>query len=374
MVTHEFFPHRGGIAVYAAEMAKAAQELGYAVEVWAPALPTGVSEPTWPFRVRRLPLAADHSLRSQWRMARHLRSQREALRHATLYIAEPGPLLAMLVLQFLSPLQPGRLVVTLYGSEIHRLASRGLLHWSTCRLFDKSTHISLISRHGQELFARYFPRYTAKAVLTPGALRTDLIPSAPDRAAESRSKTVILTVARLNPRKGQLQVIRALQALPPELRAQIEYWLVGAHSKENYDAQLAAAAAESDFPVKLLGAVPDDQLDAIYRQADIFAMTSMPHKQSVEGFGLVYLEAGSHGLPVIAHDIGGVPDAVDHHETGLLVPPGDLAALTAALAQLISDPALRHRMGEAGRRRAFAHTWRDSAAALFGPPSALSSS
>src|SRR4051812_17413144 len=54
LVTHEFHPHRGGIAIYAAEMAKAAGELGYAVEVWAPALPPGVVEPSWPFEVRRL--------------------------------------------------------------------------------------------------------------------------------------------------------------------------------------------------------------------------------------------------------------------------------------------------------------------------------
>ena len=70
LVTHEFFPHRGGIAIYAAEMARAAQELGYEVEVWAPALPKGVPEPSWPFPVQRLPLAGDHSLFSQWRMAR----------------------------------------------------------------------------------------------------------------------------------------------------------------------------------------------------------------------------------------------------------------------------------------------------------------
>ncbi len=56
--------------------------------------------------------------------------------------------------------------------------------------------------------------------------------------------------------------------------------------------------------------MPDDRLGEIYAQADIFAMTSMPHRLSVEGFGLVYLEAGAHGLPVVAHAIGGVPEAV----------------------------------------------------------------
>lgn len=368
LVTHEFYPHRGGIAIYTAEMAKAAQELGYEVEVWAPALPAGVTEPAWIFRVRRLPLAADHSLRSQWHMANYLRRHRDALRTATLYIAEPGPLLAMLVLQYIAPLQPARLFITLYGSEIHRLASRGLLRWSTGHLLAQTTRVSLISRFGQELFAHYFPAFTSKVAYTPGALRTDLVPSSPHRQTTGRSGTIVLTVARLNPRKGQLQVLNALRALPAAQRVGLEYWLVGSHSKENYDEQLKAAAAQADFPVKFLGAVPDDQLDAIYQQADIFAMTSMPHKNSVEGFGLVYLEAGVHGVPVVAHNIGGVPDAVTDGVTGLLVPPGDLPALTAAFARLIADPALREKMGAAGRRHAFTYSWRESALALFGEP------
>ena len=120
--------------------------------------------------------------------------------------------------------------------------------------------------------------------------------------------------------------------------------------------------------MKFLGDIPDDQLSDIYAQADIFAMTSMPHKQSIEGFGLVYLEAGAHGLPIIAHAIGGVPEAVAHGETGLLVAPGDIAALTAAFAQLIADPALRHRLGEAGRIRAIRHTWTDAVQSLLGQP------
>ena len=124
--------------------------------------------------------------------------------------------------------------------------------------------------------------------------------------------------------------------------------------------------------MRFLGDIPDEKLGALYAQADIFAMTSMPHKHSVEGFGLVYLEAGAHGLPVIAHDIGGVPEAVADGETGLLVAPGDGAALTQAFARLIADPALRRRLGEAGRIRAARNSWRDSAQSLFGQPAAES--
>jgi glycosyltransferase involved in cell wall biosynthesis len=369
LVTHEFFPHRGGIAIYAAEIARAAQTLGYEVEVWAPALPPGVADLDWPFPVRRLPLAGDHSLLSQWRMARQLLAQRERLREATLYIPEPGPLLAMLLLQYFDTLQPARLLLTFHGSEIQRLASRRLLRWSTTHLLQKAARISVVSVFARDLFIRHFPDSAGKIVLTPGALRTDLPATLPTgRTAGKRNRIIILTVARINPRKGQLQVISALKALPATQQSAIEYWLVGSHSKENYDHALAAAATGAAFPVKFLGDIPDEKLGDIYREADIFAMTSMPHKHSVEGFGLVYLEAGAYGLPVVAHDIGGVPEAITHGENGLLVAPGDTAGLTAAFARLIAEPALRHQLGAGGRARATRHSWRDSAQSLFGQP------
>jgi len=368
LVTHEYHPHRGGIAVYSAEMARAAQELNYRVEVWAPALPEGVTEPAWPFQVRRLPLSGDHSLRSQWCMARELIAHADRLNDATLYIPEPGPLLAMLLLQYFDTIRPARLMLTFHGSEIQRLASRRLLRWSTNHLLTKATRISVVSDFARNLLQCHFPQAGGKVVVTPGALRSDLRMNQSSPAALPGSKTVILTVARLNPRKGQLEVINALKSLQPAQRAALEYWLVGAHGKENYDSLLAAAAAQADFPVKFLGDIPDEKLGVIYAQADIFAMTSMPHKHSVEGFGLVYLEAGAHGLPIVAHAIGGVPEAVLDGETGLLVAPGDTTALTQAFARLLDDAPLRRRLGEAARTRALGHTWRDSALALFGQP------
>ena len=69
---------------------------------------------------------------------------------------------------------------------------------------------------------------------------------------------------------------------------------------------------------------------------------------------------------IVANDIGGVPEAVIDGETGLLVKPGDIAALTATFSKLISDPALRQRLGAAGRVRARQNSWRDSAQSLFG--------
>lgn len=367
-VTHEFHPHRGGIAVYTAEMAAATARLGWQTEVWAPKMKPGETEPAWPFTVRRLDLTSSHSLWNQWRMARHLWRHRAEWQNALLYVPEPGPLLSMLLLQFFDVLPPGRLHITLHGSEILRLALRPLTRSSANRLFTRADRISVVSHYAAQLLTDLFPQTSGKVVLTPGALRADFARSVPPPAPKRDDRIVILTVARVHPRKGQLRVIEALKALPSPLRARLEYWLVGGHDKEGYEAGLRAAADDAGFPIRFLGDIPDDQLGSIYAQADIFAMTSVPHKLSVEGFGLVYLEAGAHQLPVIAHAIGGVPEAVIDGETGLLVRPDDRPGLTAAFARLLQDPELRRRLGAAGRARALSHTWDAAALTLFGPP------
>ena len=101
-----------------------------------------------------------------------------------------------------------------------------------------------------------------------------------------------------------------------------------------------------------MDSVSDSELPEIYRQATIFVMPARAeyHAGSVEGFGIVYLEAGASGLPVVAARTGGAAEAVLANETGLLVPPDDPPALALALARLLDDGALRQRMGRAGRR------------------------
>jgi glycosyltransferase involved in cell wall biosynthesis len=95
-------------------------------------------------------------------------------------------------------------------------------------------------------------------------------------------------------------------------------------------------------------------------------MTSINHESSVEGFGLVYLEASAHGLPVVAHAVGGVPEAVVDGVTGLLVPPVNLPALTAAFQRLVTDAELRRTLGTNGQEWARRNCWIRSADVLLG--------
>jgi glycosyltransferase involved in cell wall biosynthesis len=363
LITHEFFPKRGGIATFTEEIAKASASLGYDVEVWAQSAPPTI-EKEWPFRLRRLPLKGTHDLMCQLRLARQLVRERRRLRYATVYLPEPGPILVMMLLQFFTTFRPKRLVLTFHGSEILRFARNPFTRWLARRLIRRATRISTLSTYTQDLLCEHFPEAIDKTFLTPGALRADfaVVPAIP---SARREKIVILTVGRLHPRKGQLITLQALQALAPEFRGQIEYWLIGSQSKGNYEGTLRAAAAEADFPVRFFGDVPDDELESIYQRADIFAMTSVNHGHSIEGFGLVYLEASAHGLPIVAHTVGGVSEAVIDNTTGLLVPPHRPAQLTAAFEKLITDGKLRTRLGEAGVEWARRNCWKQSAEALF---------
>lgn len=367
LITHEFYPKRGGIATFTEEIARASASLGYDVEVWAQSAPAAIEKRDWPFRLRRLPLKGTHDLACQFQLARELIRHRRSLRRATVYMPEPGPMMTMMLLQFFHAFRPRRLVLTFHGSEILKFAYRPWRRWLARQLIRRATRVSTLSNYTQELLLSHFPEAAEKIYLTPGALRSDFA-VVPPKPYAPRAKIVVLTVGRLHARKGQLLTLQALQMLPPDVRSRIEYWVVGGQSKGRYEHALRSTAAGCpDLVVRFFGNLPDEELASVYDRADIFAMTSVNLDRSIEGFGLVYLEAAAHGLPVVAHDVGGVSEAVADGVTGLLVPPHRPVQLAAAFEKLIHDPALRQRLGEAGRDWAMRNCWKESAEALFNP-------
>jgi len=158
---------------------------------------------------------------------------------------------------------------------------------------------------------------------------------------------MLLTVGRLiasEPGKGVELVIKAL---PEVMKAvpDVFYVVVGEGDLQPRLEELARENAVRDRVI-FAGAARLEQLKAYYSRADVYVMPSLQ-----EGFGIVFLEAMAFGKPVIASEHGGAPEIVQDGVTGFLVKPGDLEALTAHLIQLLQDPALRARMGAAGRQR-----------------------
>ncbi|MGH3546073.1 MAG: glycosyltransferase family 4 protein [Mycobacteriales bacterium] len=164
-------------------------------------------------------------------------------------------------------------------------------------------------------------------------------------------RPVVVCVSRLVPRKGQDQLIAALPAVRSGVGVgDAALLLVGGGRDEARLRRLAARVGVAEHVV-FTGVVAAAELPAHYAAGDVFAMPCRTRRAGldVEGLGIVYLEASATGLPVLAGDSGGAPDAVKHGETGYVVNGRDTAAIAARLTELLADPARAARLGQAGR-------------------------
>ncbi len=195
-------------------------------------------------------------------------------------------------------------------------------------------------------------------VVPPGFDRLSSANAATEPAARDGASVRALCVAQWIPRKGILELVQAWTARE---RAGAVLELIGETDPgSGYTASVRAVIADSPgASITVRGAVNDAALAAAYAAADLFVLPS-----SYEGYGIVYAEALAHGLPVIACDVGPVPELVGT-EAALLVPPGDVGALSGALDLLLVDPTLRDRMATAAHRRAkHLPRWKDTVVAF----------
>jgi glycosyltransferase involved in cell wall biosynthesis len=198
-----------------------------------------------------------------------------------------------------------------------------------------------VSEHGRSILQDRGVAAGRIRVVPPGFDRLPTGTNSPIRDGALRA----LCVAQWIPRKGILDLVRAW-TLHERPGATLE--LVGETDADpDYAASVRTtitAAPEASIIVR--GAVDDAALGAAYAAAGLFALPSR-----YEGYGVVYAEALAHGLPVVACNVGPVPELVGK-EAALLVPPGDVEALSGALDLLLQDGILRERMSAAARRRA----------------------
>ncbi|OGL72985.1 hypothetical protein A3E39_02505 [Candidatus Uhrbacteria bacterium RIFCSPHIGHO2_12_FULL_60_25] len=194
-------------------------------------------------------------------------------------------------------------------------------------------------------------------VLTPGVrpAATMSRSDARQRLGVSADEEVVLAVARLIPRKGVDVLLDATDRLPN--REKLTVAVVGDGPER---AKLEQMAEHLKHRVRFVPRATDEDVAAWYAAADVFCLPLREHANDVEGFGIAYLEAAAHGLPVIAGRSGGAKEAVVDGKTGMLVRPNDPDDVARALASLFEDPVRRGRMGEAGRARALSDfRWED---------------
>jgi len=194
-------------------------------------------------------------------------------------------------------------------------------------------------------------------VVPPGVDADRFVPLTGAARDEARARlgfepgtVVVSCVSRLVPRKGIDNLIQAAARLRedyPSLRV-----VVGGEGRDR--SRLEQLVGALGAPVRFLGRVGDAELPALYAGSDLFAMVCRDRWMGLEqeGFGIVFLEAAAAGIPAVAGRSGGSAEAVIDGTTGLVVDhPTDVDAIEDALAQLLDDPALRHRLGGAARER-----------------------
>ena len=170
-------------------------------------------------------------------------------------------------------------------------------------------------------------------------------------------KQIILTVARLIKHKGQDHLIKSLPKILEKI-PNAHYLLVGDGPDKDYLEDMVFNQLGLGEHVTFAGAISDENVAACYYECDIFAMISRQYKNNVEGFGIAFLEAGYAGKAVVGGDSGGIPDAVEHNKTGILVDPNDLDEIAIAIIDLLRNENKRTEYGENGKNRVLkGFTW-----------------
>lgn len=370
LVTNDFPPRRGGIQSYLHELVGhlMRSESGHSLTVYAPkwkgceefdeeAEATGyhvVRHPTTLMlpapgvddRMRRL--IADNDIETVWFGA-----------------AAPLALLA--------PRARGagarRVIASTHGHEVG-WSMLPLARNALRRIGDGTDVVTYVSRYTRGRFASAFGPHAALEYLPPGVDTDRFVPD-PAARAEMRTRyglgdrPVIVCLSRLVPRKGQDMLIRAL----PSIRKRIDgatLVIVGGGPYLDTLHKLAAETSMTDHVI-FTGGVPGAELPAHHAMADVFAMPCRTRGAGldVEGLGIVFLEASSTGVPVVAGDSGGAPETVLEGETGLVVNGSDVDEIATAIGDILADPDRAAQMGEAGRRWAVGNwQWQTQAARL----------
>ena len=172
----------------------------------------------------------------------------------------------------------------------------------------------------------------------------------------------VLTVGYLKRRKGYEYSISAF-AMCLEKFPDLKYVIVGNPSNADYKKELLDLVVSLNIEDKVFfySNLEPSQLDFVYSRAKLFLLIPQETPNDVEGFGMVYLEAASHGLPVVGSQDSSAEDAVLNGKNGFLVPAKDVEATRDAIVKILSDEKLRQELSEESRKFAALMTWEKTA-------------
>lgn len=346
--TQNFPPDAGGIQNYMYELASALHDLGHNVSVVCDAPATSGQEEFdtgQPFPVKRIngPKLIRRYRKAKW-ISKYLSTNME-----TILVCDSWKSLELLNTAKFSKLS---CICIAHGMEFPDQTSQK----KKARITKTLSQAHLILANSQFTADRVEP-YTANTSLThilhpgvtppPKPTKEDL-PTINDLIAQH--SPILLTVGRLEPRKGQDKIIEVLPQLLTE-HPQLLYLVAGSGPLQE---TLATRAQELGVSanVKFCGRVSDGERSALLQKADIFAMPCRAVGDSVEGFGIVYIEAAMLGLPSLAGRTGGAGDAVIDGHTGMLCDGDSENDVCLSIKKMLNDRQALKAMGQHAQHRA----------------------
>lgn len=200
----------------------------------------------------------------------------------------------------------------------------------------------------------------SKAVVEALPLGVDSNFFSPSKESSQHTEVIkFCTVARILDFKGHDFILKTFESLPENLRSKIEWNIAGTGPHSNkLTAQINASPIKKQ--INIWGFVPDEALPDFYRNNDVFILATRAQKNSnqVEGFGLVFLEAQSSGLPCIGTYSGGIGDAIEEDNGGWLFDQDNITSLNKVLIPLLKNKQVINKHGVKARERVLKHcTW-----------------
>lgn len=312
-----------------------------------------------PFRVVRIPMTLNDwdptrpaSLRWYVRVMWHVYRQYHTHRVQQIHCAKVLP--EGLVAWALRQCYGLPYLLYAHGEEILISLTSRKLAWLLPKIYRGAAAIIANSRHTKALLQDLGVEASKIHIIHPGVNMQSLYAS-PEAAQHVRQKhrlgaaPILLTVGRMQRRKGQDMVIQALPRIRQSI-PQAKYVMVGTGEELAALTTMAQDLGVQDSVV-FAGSVPDQELAAYYAACDVFIMPNRQIGGDIEGFGIVYLEAGAAGKPVIGGKSGGTDDAIVDGVTGIRVDGNSGVEIANAVIDLLSTPDKAKTMGARGRQR-----------------------
>ena len=185
----------------------------------------------------------------------------------------------------------------------------------------------------------------APRVVIPPTYSLNTISNYKKKVNKNTNKVSLLTISRLEERKGIIPVLKSLSEMNNNNELKPFFWNICGEGLQANEIKEAIKHLNLSNNVQLVGKVTGNEKESFLEKADLFIMPSYKVNDSIEGFGISYIEAAAYGVPSIAGIDGGVSDAVIDSETGWCVNPLDKSALSKTLQNAINNKDIREQYG-----------------------------